>query len=547
MFSLIGISSEKYFPARIPELLRHPWYCRAQHRCSPKQTKSIHWSAFGFTSVLWSRPCAEAKRSEKKGRTIYHYFEKKPSMTVPLFALLLLVCSSMHSVFAFQANEAPLNYAVVSLKAGEGITEGEADVITDRLRTELFKTGTINIMERDQMQSILKEQGFQQSGACTDQACMVEMGQLLGVQRLVSGSIGRLGSLYMINIRAVDVSTGRIEKIVSADVKGQIEDVVNHLWGLAVQLTMENGSGLDTISDIALHETDSIRSAELTNVSAVDTSVSEEAPVDKMNETAHSTDEERNDKQGEQSEQRDEKQKASEDWRRTHLNANEPGMRLVYNLMSRNSVRHIYTYEYLSTDFHPIFNNARIVDDSPLLNVEIKFIIRAGRFITIDLGPGFLLSTREISETNSNLMANDISKNMKTRFIMPSFCTGANLVFRVFPLKLNIGPILNVNFPISLWSYEREYVNSYLWTDTEINSGGNATVSVSFGFRAGAEILLTKHMGLGLEFLFRPLDFTFTSNESFEDGSGDYLYLDSIEHQISLPSKALGISVNFYW
>ena len=87
------------------------------------------------------------------------------------------------------------------------------------------------------MQEILKEQGFQISGACTDEACMVEMGQLLGVERLVSGSIGKLGSMFLVNIRAIDVETAKIVGVVSVDIKGGIEDVVGHLPGIARKLT----------------------------------------------------------------------------------------------------------------------------------------------------------------------------------------------------------------------------------------------------------------------------------------------------------------------
>ena len=38
------------------------------------------------------------------------------------------------------------------------------------------------------MEQILVEQGFQQSG-CTTNECMVEVGKLIGVEKIVSGSI----------------------------------------------------------------------------------------------------------------------------------------------------------------------------------------------------------------------------------------------------------------------------------------------------------------------------------------------------------------------
>ena len=128
------------------------------------------------------------------------------------------------------------NYAVVNLKAGSGVSDGECELISDRIRTELFKTSKVNVMERAQMQEILKEQGFQKSGACTDDACMVELGQMLGVQTLVIGSLGKLGSMFMINIRGIDVQTAQVVKVVSVDIKGGIEEVVDHLREIAQKL-----------------------------------------------------------------------------------------------------------------------------------------------------------------------------------------------------------------------------------------------------------------------------------------------------------------------
>ncbi|MBN1761433.1 MAG: hypothetical protein JW863_24125 [Chitinispirillaceae bacterium] len=128
--------------------------------------------------------------------------------------------------------------AVLNLKNTEGVTQGEAELLTDRLRNDLFSTGKVEVMERDQMQNILAEQGLQQSGiTCTDEGCMVEFGKLLGVKILVSGSIGKLGSLFMINAKSIDVQTAQILKVVSEDVKGEIEDVVEILPTVAAKLT----------------------------------------------------------------------------------------------------------------------------------------------------------------------------------------------------------------------------------------------------------------------------------------------------------------------
>jgi hypothetical protein len=142
----------------------------------------------------------------------------------------------MMSVHAAQARKA---YAMLPLRNGTGVSQGEADIISDRLRAEIFNTGRVILMEREQMQSILKEQGFQHSGVCEDEACMVQIGEMLGVELLVSGSLGKLGTLYLFNVRAINVETGRIVRVVSEDIRGDIEEVVEYLGRVADKLTTE--------------------------------------------------------------------------------------------------------------------------------------------------------------------------------------------------------------------------------------------------------------------------------------------------------------------
>jgi len=127
--------------------------------------------------------------------------------------------------------------AVLNLKNTSGISDGEAQIISDRLRIELFNTGMVQVMEREQMDVILKEQGFQQSGACSDEGCVVEMGQLLGVQSIITGTIGKLGNMFLVNCRSINIATAKIEQVVSVDIKGDIEDLVGELDAIAAKLT----------------------------------------------------------------------------------------------------------------------------------------------------------------------------------------------------------------------------------------------------------------------------------------------------------------------
>ena len=120
---------------------------------------------------------------------------------------------------------AKVSAAILDLEA-KGLSDTENGALSDRLRSEMFLTGAFDVMERGKMQDVLKEQGFQQSGACNTDACAVEIGQMIGVQKIIGGSLGKVGRTYTVNLRMIDVKTGRIERSVTEDYTGEIDKLL---------------------------------------------------------------------------------------------------------------------------------------------------------------------------------------------------------------------------------------------------------------------------------------------------------------------------------
>ena len=72
---------------------------------------------------------------------------------------------------------------------GDGVSQSETRTLTNRLRDEMIKTGEYIVLERGEMDEVLKKQGFQQTG-CVTSECAVVVGNMLGVQQMIGGSIG---------------------------------------------------------------------------------------------------------------------------------------------------------------------------------------------------------------------------------------------------------------------------------------------------------------------------------------------------------------------
>ncbi len=105
------------------------------------------------------------------------------------------------------------------------VDAGEARAIAERLRLYLSREEMFDVLERSRMESILNEQGFQLSGACDTEECIVQIGTMLGAQKMVAGSVSRVGTLYTLQVRIIDIGTGRIEETAFYDVDG-IEQVL---------------------------------------------------------------------------------------------------------------------------------------------------------------------------------------------------------------------------------------------------------------------------------------------------------------------------------
>jgi TolB-like protein len=139
-------------------------------------------------------------------------------------AVFLLMLIGLSCILAQNAKQ---TIAVLDLDP-TGIAPTDAQFLSDRLRTELFQTGAFQVVERDKMNAILQEQGFQRTG-CTTLECAVEIGQLLNVKIIVAGSIGKIEELYSISLRMIDVQSGMIIRTATQDYRGKLSDVLTRI------------------------------------------------------------------------------------------------------------------------------------------------------------------------------------------------------------------------------------------------------------------------------------------------------------------------------
>lgn len=97
--------------------------------------------------------------------------------------------------------------AVLDFKAGAGISQSDVDGIS-AVFTTYFSPRGYTIVERNQVDRVLREQNFQ--GSSLTEYDMVQLGQILNVNKIVVGDVNIVAGQYNVDVRVVDVQGGYV-------------------------------------------------------------------------------------------------------------------------------------------------------------------------------------------------------------------------------------------------------------------------------------------------------------------------------------------------
>ena len=135
-----------------------------------------------------------------------------------------------------------LKIAVLDLK--DRIDDEQIDTITlsELLLIHLVSQNAFQIVERSMLNNILEEQEFQLSELSESE--LTRIGTLAGANKILSGSISKIGNTYFIIVKGIDTMTGIID--LSDQVSSvNIEDLINVLPILAERLVAKaNGKDI---------------------------------------------------------------------------------------------------------------------------------------------------------------------------------------------------------------------------------------------------------------------------------------------------------------
>jgi TolB-like protein len=150
-----------------------------------------------------------------------------------LFALAVGVALAAPSAASAQAKPpGKIKLAVMDIRP-LGADKEKAELLSEVALTEAGNDGRFDVIGRSDIQSML---GFQKQKAalgCSDDAsCIAEIGGALGVDYIVVGSIGKLGSLYRLDIKLVESKKAKVFARAGDNVEGREEELVKKVQKL---------------------------------------------------------------------------------------------------------------------------------------------------------------------------------------------------------------------------------------------------------------------------------------------------------------------------
>jgi hypothetical protein len=122
-----------------------------------------------------------------------------------------------------------IKIAVLDLKARTGIDKMTVSSLTDYTCTVISELGNYDVIGKDDMQAMLEHISDKQLLECDDTKCLTTIGGALGVGLLVSGNIGMVGKVYLINLKLIDIENAKVKNRLSEEYQGDETGLVGQL------------------------------------------------------------------------------------------------------------------------------------------------------------------------------------------------------------------------------------------------------------------------------------------------------------------------------
>jgi len=135
------------------------------------------------------------------------------------------------------AAAAPLKVAVMPVVSGEGVPGKTADALTESVTAEVRRRSGAQVITQHEVATLLSLEQQKAMLGCQNDACFAEIGGALGVDRVVSGDLSRLGESWLFHLKLLDAAKAQV--LATSDRRlrgGTIDDVLDALPAMVGEL-----------------------------------------------------------------------------------------------------------------------------------------------------------------------------------------------------------------------------------------------------------------------------------------------------------------------
>jgi TolB-like protein len=204
--------------------------CEGQDVCLAKLSRAAsaenvitgHVGRVGGTTIVNVKIADAAKGAVTRGETASSEDTSELEALVLAAIDRLLGREGAVEEATFEMSMAPegTRAAVLDL-AAHGVKPGLAESLTQLLSMELKRFEGLGVISRDEIQAMLRYESDKQVLQCSDDtSCLVEIGGALGVDYLVSGSVGALGEVFVLNLKLMDIHEAEVVHRVAEPFQG---------------------------------------------------------------------------------------------------------------------------------------------------------------------------------------------------------------------------------------------------------------------------------------------------------------------------------------
>jgi hypothetical protein len=133
--------------------------------------------------------------------------------------------------------------AMLPLTALGGVSKETTQLLGDALAGELRRRPGISVLTPSDVAALLGAERTRQMLGCTDSGCIAELGGALGADRVVHGSIGRVGDSLVVNLAALDPRRAVTVASVSERLRGGGEEAFLDALPILADGLLTDGGG----------------------------------------------------------------------------------------------------------------------------------------------------------------------------------------------------------------------------------------------------------------------------------------------------------------